>query len=115
MRTCRQLPLFAFLLFLVGCAAKPQDLLVGKWETTDFTGKVQVAEFSKDGTCSLPVPLLNIRIDGKYKFLTDDQIEIDLPNHNRKYKVVVTKETLTLTETDAKTENGKSQIFKRAK
>jgi uncharacterized protein (TIGR03066 family) len=97
-------------LLLPACGSKPQQLIVGKWQTTDLLGKVKVAEFSKDGTASLPLPFVDLRADGKYKFVDNDHIEIEFGSSGKpqKRRVEVTKETLTLTD-----EQGKAQIFKR--
>ena len=111
MRTTRWLAAVVPLL-LLGCAAKPQDLIVGKWETSGAFGKVETAEFTKEGTALLPIPLLNVRVEGKYKFVDDQHIEIEYPGKkSQRVQVVVTKETLTLTEDESKFQ----RIFKRAK
>jgi uncharacterized protein (TIGR03066 family) len=115
MRTTRWLAVAASAL-MIGCAAKPQDLIVGKWETTDLMGKLQTAEFNKDGTVTMPlkIPIANIRLDGKYKFLDNERVEFEYTvwgkTEKTTRKVAVTQETLTLTEDD-----GKSQLFKRVK
>lgn len=108
MRKTRWLAAAVVPLLLVGCAAKPQDLIVGKWETADALGKVQMAEFNKDGTASMPIPIIGLRADGKYKFVDDQNIVMEFGAHNVKAKVAVTKETLTLTE-----EKGATRIYKR--
>jgi uncharacterized protein (TIGR03066 family) len=103
-------------LALAGCAAKPQELIVGKWETTDLAGKVQTAEFAKDGTVTmpLPIPIAGLRLEGKYKFIDNDRLEFEYTAWGKTEKsgrkVAVTQETLTLTD-----DNGKTQLFKRAK
>jgi hypothetical protein len=111
MRTTRWLAV-ALSTLMIGCAAKPQELIVGKWETTDLFGKPQTAEFTKEGTALLPIPVLNVRVDAKYKFVDDQHIDIEYPgNKTQRSEVVVTKETLTLTEEQSKIQ----RIFKRAK
>src|SRR5262249_45482932 len=98
-------------LVLPACAAKPQELIIGKWETTDPLGKTQIAEFAKDGNTSWPVPFTALRVDGKYKFVDDKHIELELPGTGKMQKSVeVTRETLTLTD-----DKGKAQIYKRVK
>jgi len=108
--------LAALLAFLLpACGSKPQDMILGKWETTDIGGKVVVGEFSKDGTVSWPVPLIGIRVDGKYRWTDDQHIEMEFGQgglqRKENRKVEVTKETLTLT--DDKSKN--TQIWKRVK
>ncbi len=110
--------LAAFLaLMLPACGSKPQDLIVGKWETTDLAGKSMVGEFGKDGTVSMPIPLVGLRVDGKYKWTDDAHIEMEFNtgglNRKETRKVEVTKETLTLT--DDKGKQPHTQIWKRVK
>lgn len=108
--------LAASLAFLLpACGSKPQDMIVGKWETTDLGGKSMVGEFGKDGTVSRPIPFVGLREDGKYKWIDDQHIEMEFVtgglNRKETRKVEVTKETLTLTGDKGK----HTQIWKRVK
>ena len=96
-----------FALTMAGCAAKPQELIIGKWETTEF-GKPVVYEFAKDSTGSIPL-IGALRAEVKYKFTDSENVEVEIPGKKTlKYKVAITKETMTATDSD-----GNSKIFKR--
>jgi hypothetical protein len=108
MRQARWPALAICLLLLAGCGAKPQELIIGKWETTDAFGKPEIYEFSKDGSASIPL-FGALRADVKYKFSDNEHVEVELPDKKTlQYKVTVTKESMTATD-----DKGKSKIFKR--
>ena len=97
----------AVVFLLVFCTApgsaapKNTDLIVGKWDP----GMNAVIEYKKDGTMSISVG--KDKIDGKYKFLDEDTIEIELPGKNgprtNKLKVAIKDDELTTTDPDGKT------------
>jgi uncharacterized protein (TIGR03066 family) len=110
----------AALLLLAGstplfAADKPKDLILGKWEMSRDKQKISL-EFAKDGI--LKVRLTNddknTDVEGKYKFVDDDNMEVELvymgDTKKEKLKVVVTKEELTTTDGA-----GKKETFKRTK
>jgi uncharacterized protein (TIGR03066 family) len=95
--------------------AKPKDLIVGKWEPADDGGKGIVIEFTKDG--ALRFSYKDQTFDGKYTFLDDDNIDVELTalgqTKKTKMKVKVTKdELITIEDSGGKTKEGK---FKRIK
>jgi uncharacterized protein (TIGR03066 family) len=97
-------------------ADKPKDLIMGKWEKEQDKQKVTL-EFAKDGI--LKVHLAgndgtNIDVNGKYTFVDDDNMEVEVTymgeTKKEKVKVAVTKEELTTTDG-----SGKKETFKRVK
>jgi hypothetical protein len=95
-----------------GTKANPQELIVGKWESTDASN-YRTAEFTQDGSVSLPTAM-GLQGNGGYKFTDKDYVEFDigLGGARQKYKakVAVTKDTLSLSY-----EKGEPQTFKRLK
>ncbi|MBY0528312.1 MAG: hypothetical protein K2R98_33285 [Gemmataceae bacterium] len=94
--------------------AKPAELIVGKWDSTDEKDPGQI-EFNKDGT--LVITLGKLTIKGKYKLAGDDTLDVEItpPMEDAKpikqtLKFKVTKDSMETT--DAK---GKVSKFKRAK
>ena len=105
------------LIGLAGCAAKPQDVIIGKWQNTDAKGRFQSLEFDKDGTSRhSPVGFKGVLVPGKYKWIGDDQVDLEytLPLLNviksERFKVAVKGDDLAATD-----ENGTKQEFKRIK
>jgi uncharacterized protein (TIGR03066 family) len=110
----------AALLLLAGstpllAADKPKDLILGKWEMSRDKHKVSL-EFVKDNVLKVRLTTddKNIDVEGKYTFVDDDNIEVELvymgETKKEKLKVVVTKEELTTTDGA-----GKKETFKRTK
>jgi len=92
-------------LFLASCGSdKPKDLIVGKWKGKEKMpdGKeVDVkVEFTKDGTVKMTQG--DLTIDGKYKFVDDNNIEMEATilgqTQKQKMKVEVTKDKLKTTD-----------------
>jgi hypothetical protein len=103
-------------LLLVGCAGKPKDLILGKWEYIEGGDrKGQKIEFTNDGVVKLEVhwmgpigkpaaPSGPVTEKGEYKFTDDDNLEIDVPGIQWiKAKVRVTKDELTMTDAQGNT------------
>lgn len=95
-----------------------KELIVGKWQPTDKAGEKATVEFTKDGKVKVVADLYTL--DGTYKFLKDDQIEVTMPiagkEESVKLTVKVTKDELTTTD-ETKDAKGKEKIetFKRVK
>lgn len=105
-------------LFIPNTAAaqgKASELIVGKWKAEDpkFKDAPQVAEFNKDGTMSMAVGGGLLSVEGKYKFVGADMVELTIDfqgmKSSSKIKVEVTKDTLTTT---GKTLDGKAEVIK---
>ena len=79
MRAMRLSVLALLFLTLVGCGGKAKDLIVGKWEPADPKEKKGgTIEFTKDGDFLVQGGPLTIK--GKYKFIDDKTMEIELEN-----------------------------------
>jgi uncharacterized protein (TIGR03066 family) len=97
-------------------ADKPKDLIVGKWKPTKEKDKDSVLDFQKDGKLKITLNA-ELSIDGSYKFLDDDTMEVELTFKGKtdtiKMKVKVTKDELITTQD----KNGKKKEdkFKRIK
>lgn len=109
--------LAAILIGLCGCASRPQDLILGKWQNTDSKGRIQSFEFDKDATVRFSeVRIKNVLIPGKYKWIGDDQVEIEytVPIFNvikvEKFKIEVKRDDLAATD-----DGGRKHEFKRVK
>jgi uncharacterized protein (TIGR03066 family) len=115
MRVVRIAALACFVLLLgtavASAQAKPQDLIIGKWSSTDPKDP-GILEFTKDG--KLLISAGQIKIEGTYKFNSDTEMEVALTfggeTKKEKLKVKVTKDELTTTDS-----GGKEDKFKRAK
>jgi uncharacterized protein (TIGR03066 family) len=113
MRTTTWLGMGALtLVLLVGCS-KPQDLLIGKWDSSD--GKGLTIEFTKDGVYRWSVIKgIPLSLNGKYEFAADDQVHLEKSfgklTWKETYKVSVKKEELVATD-----EKGTKFEFKRVK
>ncbi len=116
MRTVRPLLAVGLALALVGfaCAeAKPQEAIVGKWEPQDPNAKGKATiEFFKDG--KMKAVFGDNMIDGTYKFLADDMLELKLTfmgeTKTDKVKVKVGEKEMEFTPS-----NGKTEKFTRLK
>lgn len=113
---------------VAGCASKPQDLIVGKWEGTAGPDRGATMEFAKDGT--LKASNQGKSVDAKYRFVDDRSIkitiEIDSPRAGEalapgsvegpktwktaKQGVTVTRDELTLTN-----DSDQTSKYKRVK
>jgi uncharacterized protein (TIGR03066 family) len=111
-----QLGLAGLVVFLLAAGApKPKDLIVGKWTSKQKIMDKEIeatVEFTKDG--GLKMSFGGINLDGQYKFLDDDNIEMEMTfngqTKKQKIKVEVTKDKLTTTS-----EKGMKDEFTRAK
>jgi hypothetical protein len=77
MRRVTWLVTAAVLLALAGCAARPKDLVIGKWQPEGGAGTI---EFTKDGDYKRSNGTLTYA--GKYTFVEEDVAEIryDIPD-----------------------------------
>lgn len=95
-------------------AETAKDLIIGKWQPTEKGGEKAIIEFTKDG--KVKVVSDKLTLDGTYKFVKDDQIEVTMSVQGKdstvKLTVKVTKDELTTTEED-KTKS--PETFKRVK
>jgi uncharacterized protein (TIGR03066 family) len=95
---------------------KPKDAIVGKWICTEGETKDALVEFTKDGVVKVSLKLgdQDLKFEGKYKFLDDDNIEVEITaggeTHKEKNKVKISKDDMTLTDP-----KGKEEKFKRKK
>ncbi len=107
MRTAKCLVILCAAVMLAADANKPKDQIVGKWEPADAQGKV-VIEFTKDGMVKVSVAGTEVKIEGKYKFLDDENMQIDLTvmgqSKSDKLKVAIDKDELTTTDSQGKTD-----------
>jgi len=100
------------LVLLLACAAvaapKNAELIVGKWDI----GMDTVMVYRKDGTLSMVIG--TIVVNGKYKFISDDtmEVEITLGDKTKKNQLKVAIQGDELTTTEA---NGKTNKLKRIK
>jgi uncharacterized protein (TIGR03066 family) len=96
----------------VRAADKNKDLIVGKWRA-EKDGAVMTVEFTKDGAMKLNAEKggQKINFDGKYKFVDDDNIEVEMTfmgqTKKEKNKVAINKDELTLTDPEGKVETFK--------
>ena len=90
-----------------------KDLIVGKWQPLDEKGAKAVLEFTKEGKVKISSDQFNL--EGTYKFVKDDQVEVALKfgdmEQKVKLNVKVTKDELS-TKEDGK---DKEEKFKRVK
>jgi hypothetical protein len=93
---------------IVGCGggSKPKDLIVGKWKATEKKGGIEMTidtEFTKDGTLKMSVA--GMTINGKYKFIDDNNFEMSVGEKSQKVKIEsITKEKMVTSDQDGKTE-----------
>ena len=96
--------LFLALVVVLGCGAKPKDLILGKWEAVDAKTPIKSVEFLPDGALKLPTGFKGIVMEGKYKIIGDDRLEIEhtLPVVNvlkvSTFKMAITRDTLVVTD-----------------
>lgn len=95
-------------------ADNAKDLIVGRWQPNEKGGEKAIIEFTKDGKVKVIADKLSL--DGTYKFVKDDQIEVSMPikgmESKVKLNVKVTKDELTTTEEGNK---NPPETFKRVK
>jgi uncharacterized protein (TIGR03066 family) len=93
---------------------KPKDLIVGKWEPAEKNAMTPTIEFTKDNKLKISVPQANLTVEGTYKFVDDNNVEVEISfmgqTQKEKLKVEVTKDSLTTTDS-----KGKNDKFTRAK
>lgn len=94
------------LLFLSGCGANPQSMILGKWESEQAPGIKLAAEFNKDGKATLTMPLVG-KVDGTYKVLSSDELEWTMGGKTTKYKMKLTATQMELTN------EGKTITYKK--
>jgi lipopolysaccharide export system protein LptC len=100
--------------FLASCSPQPKELIVGKWEPTSEKDKGDTLEFHPDGTLTRKLGPMTIK--AAYKFTAEEEVELELKFSGlpkprmEKWKVKVTKEQLTTTDSENKAEQ-----FKRVK
>jgi uncharacterized protein (TIGR03066 family) len=110
--------LFAVAIASTFAADTAKELIVGKWQPNDKDGEKATVEFTKDGKVKVVADPYSL--DGTYKFVKDDQIEVTMPIAGKestvKLIVKVTKDELTTTD-ETKDDKGKEKIqtFKRVK
>jgi uncharacterized protein (TIGR03066 family) len=120
-----RLSLLAFALFLLfpaaALAAKPQELIVGKWQTQDNEGGSEIniiVEYLKDGGLKarfeFPKSGSKIEVLGRYRFVDDNTLEteVNFQGELRREKAAISVTKEALVETDAQ---GKKREYKRVK
>jgi len=121
MRTVRPLLAVGLLLALAGFAladAKEdaEKNILGKWQATEEMGDVKakiVLEFTDKGAVSVKIEAGGTTIgpiNGKYKLLDAETIEVTVEGRAEKNKIKVGKDDLSLTDT-----SGKAMKFGRVK
>jgi uncharacterized protein (TIGR03066 family) len=117
MRTLRWVALGCLVLVIAGCGSgKNQDLIVGKWEAKQSVGGKEITlttEFAKDG--KMKVGMGPITMEGKYKFVDDNNIEVEMEMMGQKKTEKNKIETLTKEKMVLVDPQGKKQEFTRAK
>jgi uncharacterized protein (TIGR03066 family) len=88
-----------------------RELIVGKWEGGDGPQKA-VLEFMKDGKLRMNAGAFNL--DGVYKFLDDDNIEVGLGEGGQRIAVKL-KIKVTDTELETTDEKGKVEKLRRVR
>lgn len=85
---------------LSGCAPKPAEQLIGKWEKTSGR-ESQTFEFKKDGSFSM-VAAVVFGVNGNYKFIESNVVQLSTPNGTviLTAMVTVSDDVLTLSPTD---------------
>ena len=97
-------------LFLFACGARPQSLIVGKWEVAsarvegaDVQSAAEAAkaikmtaEFGRDGTAKMT--MFGQTLQGTYKFNGDNELEWTMSGITTKSKVNVTATELEVTD-----------------
>jgi uncharacterized protein (TIGR03066 family) len=105
MRAVSLLCLPLLVLFLMPAPAasqanKNQALIVGKWDI----GMNTVFDYRKDGTMLMTIG--NIEIPGKYKFVSNDTIEVTITvmgkTKSNRLKVVIKGDEMTTTDPEGK-------------
>jgi uncharacterized protein (TIGR03066 family) len=94
-----------------------RKLVVGKWSPSKDDDKTTI-EFTKDGKIKIS-GAQNISIDGKYKFIDDSTLQVDMSYSGEeksiKLKFTVTQDELTTQEIGDGSKEKPKETFKRAK
>jgi uncharacterized protein (TIGR03066 family) len=96
-----------------GGGAKVKDLIVGKWEGKEDVGGKEakmLVEFTKKGDLKASISFdgMDLKVTGKYKFIDDKNIEVDVTGPDGKSKTEknkiekLTEQTLILIDPDGK-------------
>src|SRR5262245_260827 len=94
-----------------GGTTKPKDLIIGKWKAAEKKGEVEImatVEFAKDG--GLKMKIGELAIDGKYKFIDDNNFEITLEFGGKKAIEKVKIESITKDKMVTTDKNGKTEF-----
>jgi uncharacterized protein (TIGR03066 family) len=85
----------------VAQGGKNKELIVGKWDI----GMETIIEYRKDGTMTMTIR--KVEINGKYKFVEDDTIEVEITfmdkTKKNRLKVAFKDDEMTTTDPDGKT------------
>ena len=111
-------PVLFVALYSLSADAKPEELIVGKWENKQKMGDVELStlvEFTKDGKFSIEIKgQVAFELSGTYKVLDAKTLELefkmDAVTNKKKGKFKVEKDKLSLID-----EKGKATEFTRAK
>ena len=122
MRTLRPLLAVGLVLLLAGVTLaqpKPQEAILGKWQTTEKVGDAEakiLLEFAKEGKLKVSFEInaggmVTAQSEqGTYKWAGDDAIEVTTKEKTTKLKVKVSDKELMIND-----EKGKEMKFTRVK
>ena len=125
-----KLGLYVFLagcwFFLVACGVRPQDAIIGRWDSVEgpttniVIGEMGIGslEFFKEGTVSVVMTgrvlgnPVSVPATGNYRFVDDEHLRAEFNGDNlspRLYRVTVSRDELTLMD-----QNSQSYRFRRS-
>jgi uncharacterized protein (TIGR03066 family) len=95
---------------IAGCSSKPKDLIIGKWkgpENKDAKSVQGTIEFTSDGKVIMSAE--GKSLEGKYKFLDDNNMELEASmlgkSMTKKVKIEsITKEKLVTSDSEGRAE-----------
>jgi uncharacterized protein (TIGR03066 family) len=99
-----------------GASSKRQAMIVGKWDVKQKYGNREISgkvEFRKDGT--MTTEAMGMRMESKYKFLDDNNIEVEMAVGGRKVTEKNKIETLSQQQMVLVDPQGGKAVFSRAR
>ena len=108
----RYVLLGCLVVMIAGCGSKPKDLIVGKWKTSRKMGDKtfeSTMEFTSDGKVKSSVEG-KIVVEGKYKFLDDSNLEMEVSAQGQTMTEKVKIESITKEKMVTSDKNGKLEF-----
>jgi hypothetical protein len=104
----------SMLFFIYACSAKPNELILGKWQDSSGTSM----EFFKDGTGMLtdsgpPVMGMKMKMNFKYIILDDKRLKMDINGPFGSATTIYKVNNITKNDMDLTDENGKRGVCKK--